>query len=129
MNDARPSGSDRPSTKPAPRGGLLRVILLLLVMGAGEPAVAARLALPQGLQQTALLCLAEAQRLCPTMLGDKDHGVVCLVAKRRQLSQTCRTVADQAVSLLHGGDVHLDLRALRRHLPRPAPAPKPRGVE
>lgn len=90
-------------------------LLLLLAWTPAETAAATRLALPPALQQTALLCLAEAQRLCPDMLTAKDHGVACLLAKRRQLSQTCRTVADQAVSFLHGGDVHLDLRALGRH--------------
>ena len=109
-------------------GGLGLVLILLVASAPAETVAATRFALPPGLQQTALICLAEGQRLCPDMLTAKDHGVACLIDKRRQLSRTCRTIADQAVSLLHGGDVHLDLRALRRHaghlkIPGISPAP------
>ncbi len=112
------------------RGGLGLSLILLVALSPTAAPAATRFTLPPGLQRTALVCLAEAQRLCPDMLGAKDHGVACLIDKRKQLSQTCRTIADQAVSLLHGGDVHLDLRALKKragHLKIPgiAPAPAP----
>ncbi len=103
--------------------GLFGLILALMPAALPVPAVARpRIALPPGLQQAATLCLVEALRLCPNALAAKDHGVACILGKRRLLSPTCRTVYDQGVSFLNGGDVHLDLRALQAH---PAHRPSP----
>ena len=92
------------------------------------PSLAAppHIALPPGLQQAALLCLGEALRLCPDALKAKDHGITCIKDKRHLLSVPCRTVYDQGVSFLKGGDVHLDLRALQR---KPSQAAKPKADE
>ena len=48
--------------------------------------------------------------MCPNALAAKDHGVSCIVGKRRLLSAPCRTVYDQGIHLLNGGDLHLVLR-------------------
>ena len=86
-------------------------LCLTLLLAAAPPAIAAsRIAIPPQLQQSAMLCLGEALRLCPNALASKDHGVSCIVGKRRLLSAPCRTVYDQGVHLLEGGDLHLQLR-------------------
>lgn len=78
------------------------------------PSLAApRIAIPPELQRAALLCVGEALRLCPDALASKDHGIACIRGKRRMLSRPCQGVYEQGLSLLNGGDVHLDLRALR----------------
>ena len=104
--------------------GLKRIVAILVLSSAlwpGPTRAATRIVLPPGLQQAALLCLGEALRLCPDALKAKDHGISCIRDKRQLLSVPCRGVYDQGVSFLRGGDVHLDLRALQRKLPRPRP--------
>ena len=90
----------------------IRSILgLILVFAAATPALAApRIAIPPELRQSAMQCLGEALRLCPNALAAKDHGVSCILGKRRLLSAPCRTVYDQGVRLLGGGDLPLVLR-------------------
>ena len=99
----------------------LGVLLVSSALASVTPAGAAQhFVLPPGLQQAAILCLGEALRLCPNALAAQDHGIACIRGKRRLLTKTCRTVYDQGLSLLKGGDVHLDLRALKAHPPRSA---------
>ena len=86
-------------------------LCFLVALAASSPALAASpVAIPPELRQSAMLCLGEALRLCPDALATKDHGVSCILGKRRLLSTPCRTVYDQGVRLLAGGDVHLRLR-------------------
>ena len=65
---------------------------------------------PPALRRSALACLGEALRLCPGALAAEDHGLSCILGKRRLLSAPCRGVYDGGVRLLAGGDLHLDLR-------------------
>lgn len=109
---------------------LCAAALGLLASAAATPSGAApRLVIPPGLQSAALLCIGEALKLCPGALTTKDHGIGCIRTKRRLLSRPCQGVYDQGVSVLNGGDVHLDLRALRGKpagaAPKPKPAPEP----
>lgn len=94
----------------------MRLILCLTVaLAASSPAIAApSIAIPPELRQSAMLCLGEALRLCPDALAAKDHGVSCIRGKRRLLSTPCRSVYDQGVRLLKGGDVHIQLRAPKK---------------
>ena len=92
-----------------------RRLALALTLGtfafSTAPAVATpKIAIPEGLKQSAMTCFAEALRLCPGALAAKDHGVSCIVGKRRLLSRPCQSVYDQALRLLNGQDVHIDLR-------------------
>ena len=106
MRERRRRGERHPSIS-------IRSILgpILALSAAVTPAIAApRIAIPPQLQQAAILCLGEALRLCPNALAAKDHGVSCIVGKRRLLSAPCRTVYDQGIHLLNGGDLHLVLR-------------------
>ena len=107
--------------------GVAAAIAAAALLAAVPAQAAPRIALPPGLQQAALLCLGEALRLCPDALKAKDHGISCIKTKRHLLSVPCRSVYDQGVSFLRGGDVHLDLRSLQRKLPRPG-SPKAEPV-
>ncbi len=89
--------------------------LALIALTAAAPVSAApRIAIPPQLQQSAVLCLGEALRLCPNALAAKDHGASCIIGKRRLLSAPCRTVYDQGLRFLAGQDVHLTLRPPKR---------------
>ena len=89
-------------------------LLPLLVLLSSAPASAGpRIAVPPQLRQSALQCLGEALRLCPNALAAKDHGLSCILGKRRLLSASCRSVYDQGLRLLDGQDVHLTLRQPR----------------
>jgi hypothetical protein len=89
---------------------------IALVLATAAPAFAApRIAIPPGLQQSAVLCLGEALRLCPNALSAKDHGLSCILGKRRMLTAPCRTVYDQGLKFLGGQDVHLTLRPPKPH--------------
>ena len=93
-------------------GALALGALLICV----APALAApRIAIPEGLKASAMVCLAEALRLCPNALAAKDHGVSCIVGKRRMLSTPCQGIYDQALRLLDGQDIHIDLRPPKKH--------------
>jgi hypothetical protein len=84
---------------------------LTAVLAVSAPALGApSIAVPPQLRQSAMLCLGEALRLCPDALAAKDHGVSCILGKRRLLSAPCRNVYDQGVRLLKGGDIHIQLR-------------------
>lgn len=86
-------------------------LCLIAALAASPPALAApSLAIPPELRQSAMLCLGEALRLCPNALAAKDHGVACILGKRRLLSAPCRGVYDRGLRLLGGGDLHLRLR-------------------
>ena len=86
-------------------------LLILLSLACAAPALAApRIAVPPQLRQSAMLCLGEALRLCPDALASKDHGLSCIVGKRRLLTAPCRSVYDQGLNFLQGRDVHLTLR-------------------
>ena len=92
-----------------------RRLAIGLALGAsvlgGVPAVAApKIVIPDALKATAMACFAEALRLCPNALAAKDHGVSCIVGKRRLLSRPCQGVYDQGLRLLRGQDLHIDLR-------------------
>ncbi|WP_237477190.1 hypothetical protein [Lichenibacterium dinghuense] len=90
-------------------------LCLVAALACLSPALGApRIAVPPALRQSALLCLGEALRLCPGALAAKDHGVSCIVGKRRLLSAPCRSVYDQGLRLLQGGDLHLQLRPPRK---------------
>lgn len=93
----------------------MRLILCFIAaLAAASPACAApSLAIPPELRQSAMLCLGEALRLCPDALAAKDHGVSCILGKRRLLSAPCRSVYNRGVRLLGGGDLHLRLRPPR----------------
>lgn len=94
----------------------LTLSFVLVLATAGAPALAApRIAIPPGLQQSAVLCLGEALRLCPNALSAKDHGLSCILGKRRMLTAPCRTVYDQGLNFLGGRDVHLTLRQPKPH--------------
>ncbi len=89
----------------------LPVLSLVMVLAATSACLAApMIVIPRKLQQSAVLCLGEALRLCPNALAAKDHGVSCILGKRRSLSRPCQTVYDQGVRLLRGQDIHIDLR-------------------
>ena len=90
----------------------MRLILCLTAaLAMSSSALAAPpIAIPPALRQSAMLCLGEALRLCPDALAARDHGVSCILGKRRLLSAPCRGVYDQGVRLLAGGDLHLRLR-------------------
>ena len=86
-------------------------LCLALSLAMASAGVAApRIVLPEKLQQSALLCLGEALKLCPDALAARDHGLSCILGKRRLLSQPCRSVYDQGIRLLKGQDIHIDLR-------------------
>ncbi len=106
---------------------IVAILALSPILLTAPTSATPRINLPPALQQAALLCLGEALRICPDALKAKDHGIACIKDKRHLLSVPCRTVYDQGVSFLRGGDVHLDLRALQRKLlpARPKPEPMP----
>ena len=88
-------------------------LTLCLIAALATPSLAfaaPRIAVPPELQRSAMLCLGEALRLCPSALAAKDHGISCILGKRRMLSAPCRAVYDQGLRLIGGGDVHLRLR-------------------
>ena len=89
----------------------LALVLLCIAPASATPGIV----VPPQLQQSAMLCLGEALRLCPNALAAKDHGVSCILGKRRLLSAPCRTVYDQGVRLLEGRDLHLTLRQPKGH--------------
>ena len=76
---------------------------------------APRIAVPPALQASAALCLGEALRLCPSALSARDHGLSCILGKRRLLTAPCRSVYDQGLRLLKGQDLHLTLRRPGAH--------------
>ncbi len=87
------------------------IVCLTAALVAPSLALAApAIAIPPALRQSAMMCLGEALRLCPNALAAKDHGLSCILGKRRLLSAPCRGVYDQGLRLLGGGDVHLRLR-------------------
>ena len=87
------------------------IVCLTVALAAPAPALAAPpIAIPPALRQSAMTCLGEALRLCPNALAARDHGLSCILGKRRLLSAPCRSVYDQGLRLLGGGDVHLRLR-------------------
>lgn len=83
--------------------------LALAVPASAEP----RFVVPPALQGAAALCLGEALRLCPAALSSRDHGLSCILGKRRLLTAPCRLVYDQGLRLLQGRDLHLTLRQPR----------------
>ena len=102
----------RPPGLARPRRALALVAAAALALAA--PASAApRIAVPPALQGAAALCLGEALRLCPAALSSKDHGLSCILGKRRLLTAPCRLVYDQGLRLLQGRDLHLTLRRPR----------------
>jgi len=90
--------------------GLVLCFVMASAMTSTTCLAAPTIAVPKALQQSALLCLGEALRLCPNALAAKDHGVSCILGKRRALSRPCQTVYDQGLRLLGGQDVHIELR-------------------
>ena len=91
----------------------MRGLVLCFVMASAMTSnclAASSIVIPKALQQSALLCLGEALRLCPNALAAKDHGVSCILGKRRALSRPCQTVYDQGLRLLGGQDIHIELR-------------------
>ena len=87
------------------------IVCLSVALAASSPALAAPpIAIPPALRLSAMTCIGEALRLCPNALAAKDHGVSCILGKRRLLSAPCRDVYDQGVRLLGDGDLHLRLR-------------------
>ena len=92
-----------------PRGALALAASASLCIPAtarAEP----RMVVPPALQASAALCLGEALRLCPAALSSRDHGLSCILGKRRLLSAPCRVVYDQGLRLLRWQDLHLTLR-------------------
>ncbi|WP_129217502.1 hypothetical protein [Lichenibacterium ramalinae] len=88
----------------------LPATLLLGMLGASPAAARPPIAIPPQLRLSAMQCLAEGVRLCPKALTAKDHDLACILSKRHLLSAPCRALSDQALGLLRGGDLHLDLR-------------------
>ncbi len=91
----------------------MRGLVLCFVMASAMTSnclAASSIVIPKALQQSAVLCLGEALRLCPNALAAKDHGVSCILGKRRALSRPCQTVYDQGLRLLGGQDIHIELR-------------------
>ena len=88
----------------------LPATLLLAMLGASPAAARPPIAIPPQLRLSAMQCLAEGLRLCPKALTAKDHDLACVLSKRHLLSAPCRALSDQALGLLRGGDLHLDLR-------------------
>ena len=87
------------------------IVCLTVALALPSPAFAApQIVIPPVLRQSAMMCFGQALRLCPNALAAKDHGLSCILGKRRLLSAPCRGVYDQGVRLLGGGDVHLRLR-------------------
>ena len=87
------------------------LLAVAVAVAAASPAGAEpRIAVPPALQRSAALCLGEALRLCPSALSSTDHGLSCILGKRRLLTAPCRTVYDQGLRLLQGRDIHLTLR-------------------
>ena len=86
------------------------IVVAAILLFAPTAVAGPRIVIPEELQNSALLCLGEALRLCPNALAAKDHGVSCILGKRRLLSRPCRALGDQGVRLLNGQDVHLHLR-------------------
>lgn len=82
----------------------------VLLADASPGWAAPRIAVPPELRRSAMLCIGEALRLCPDALAAPDHGLSCIRGKRRLLSAPCRTVYDQGLRVLAGGDLHLQLR-------------------
>ena len=96
------------------RGAALAVLLAAVLAG-GAQAAAVKVPVPDSLKRSAMGCLAETLRLCPDALAAKDHGVSCILGKRRQLSRDCQGLAEQALRFLNGQDVHIDLRPKKPH--------------
>ena len=90
----------------------MRLLLSLVAASLCAMSVQAspRIAIPGALRQSVLACLGEALRLCPNALAEKDHGVSCILGKRRLLTAPCRVLSDQGVRFLNGQDVHMTLR-------------------
>lgn len=89
--------------------------LVALCLSATSALAGSGIAIPLQLQQSAVLCLGEALRLCPNALAAKDHGLSCILGKRRLLSASCRVVYDQGMNVLGGRDVHLTLHPPKPH--------------
>ena len=109
---------EHPTNRSSTSRGLALALALAIgaLLAGGDPSAAApRIAIPEGLRLSAMACLAEALRLCPNALAAKDHGLSCIVGKRHELSRPCQGLADQALRLLSGQDVHLDLRRPKTH--------------
>ena len=102
--------NERPLPRPATARGLARLGMGARTRGAAPAAAAPRIAIPDALRRSAMSCLAEALRLCPTALAAKDHGVSCILGKRHLLSRPCQGVYDQGLRLLRGQDIHIELR-------------------
>ena len=78
------------------------VLTVLMVAGGTKPAAAQA-------SDAADRCTPDVMRLCNQYVPDADRIVVCLKAKRRQLSPTCLS------ALTSGGSQKAKKRRARRH--------------
>ena len=79
------------------------VLTVLMVAGGTKPAAAQS-------SDAASLCTPDVMRLCSEFIPDADRIVVCLKAKRRQLSPSCLGALTSG-----GGAQKAKKRRARRH--------------